>query len=56
MPWILAGGIQPENVSQALQFLRPDAIDVASGVEEAPGIKSAKKMAALMDQVQKKSH
>ena len=43
IPWILAGGIQPENVSQALQFLRPDAIDVASGVEEAPGIKSAKK-------------
>ncbi len=53
IPWILAGGIQPENVSQALQFLRPDAIDVASGVEEAPGIKSAKKMAALMVQVQK---
>ncbi len=48
IPWILAGGLNPGNISQALRQLHPQGIDVASGVEESPGIKSARKMADLM--------
>ncbi len=38
-PWILAGGLHPGNVAEACQRLRPDAVDVSSGVETEPGIK-----------------
>jgi phosphoribosylanthranilate isomerase len=38
-PWFLAGGLNPSNVSEALHTLRPDGIDLASGVESAPGDK-----------------
>ncbi len=38
-PWILAGGITPDNVLDALQQLQPDGIDLSSGVEVAPGDK-----------------
>lgn len=48
IPWILAGGLNPGNISEALERLQPQGIDVASGVEECPGIKSAGKMAELM--------
>ncbi|MEE4638436.1 MAG: phosphoribosylanthranilate isomerase [Wenzhouxiangella sp.] len=43
-PWILAGGLDPQNVGQACQRLRPDAVDVSSGVEIRPGIKDHKAM------------
>ncbi len=45
-PWILAGGLGPDNVGLACRQLRPDAVDVSSGVEVRPGVKSDK----LMDQ------
>lgn len=41
-PWILAGGLHPGNVAEACRRLRPDAVDVSSGVEASPGVKSDK--------------
>lgn len=41
---ILAGGLTPESVGASIQTLRPYAVDVSSGVESAPGIKSAEKI------------
>jgi len=41
---ILAGGLTPDNVAQAIREIRPFAVDVASGVEAAPGIKDEKKL------------
>lgn len=48
VPLILAGGITPENVAEAIAMVRPDAIDTASGVESSPGIKDPARVQALV--------
>ncbi|PIU55539.1 MAG: hypothetical protein COS88_04290, partial [Chloroflexi bacterium CG07_land_8_20_14_0_80_51_10] len=46
---ILAGGLTPENVAQAIEVAQPYAVDVSSGVEERPGEKGHQKIQAFIE-------
>jgi len=48
---VLAGGLTPENVAQAIEIAQPQAVDVASGVEAAPGKKEPEKLRAFFAEV-----
>jgi phosphoribosylanthranilate isomerase len=50
-PIILAGGLTPGNVAQAIKAVQPAAVDVASGVEAAPGKKDPEKLRAFFEAV-----
>lgn len=47
-PWLLAGGLNADNVERALKQCAPDGVDFNSGIENAPGRKNLRKMAAAV--------
>ena len=47
LPWGLAGGLTPANVSEAIRLTRAPLVDTSSGVERSPGIKDVDKIAAF---------
>ena len=52
-PFFLSGGLTPENVVAGISLVRPDAIDLASGVESEPGVKDHDKVARLFERVRR---
>ena len=52
LPWFLAGGLTPENITQALTQTRSSGIDLSSGVEIAPGEKDLNKVQDLFKKIQ----
>jgi phosphoribosylanthranilate isomerase len=52
---ILSGGLNAQNARAALQTLAPWAVDVSSGVEDSPGVKSAQKIHAFVNAVHQAS-
>lgn len=50
-PIILSGGLNSSNINNAINLVKPNAVDVNSGVENSPGIKSPKKIKSLFDKL-----
>ena len=53
-PWLLAGGLTPDNILNALNQVHPSGIDLSSGVERTPGDKDLDKVAQLFEQLRSK--
>jgi phosphoribosylanthranilate isomerase len=49
VPWMLAGGLNPQNVAEAIRLTGAEQVDVSSGVESAPGRKDRKLVAAFIN-------
>ncbi len=48
-PWMLSGGLEPGNLAEAVEISGAKAVDVSSGVEDAPGVKSPEKIRAFLE-------
>lgn len=48
-PWLLSGGLTPENVAEAIALTGAQQVDVSSGVESAPGVKDIEKIKAFIE-------
>ncbi len=54
-PLVLAGGLNPENVARAVRTVRPWAVDVSSGVEDAPGIKNHERVREFIEEAKREN-
>jgi phosphoribosylanthranilate isomerase len=52
-PFFLSGGLTPDSVVAAISLVRPDGLDISSGVEESPGIKNHGKVERLFERVRR---
>jgi phosphoribosylanthranilate isomerase len=48
VPWMLSGGLTPDNLGEAVRITHATSVDVSSGVERAPGVKDPEKIAAFL--------
>ena len=55
-PFLLAGGIRPDNVFDAIVATRPWGVDVSSGIESDPGLKDGEKMRHFVEEVRRADH
>jgi len=52
-PFFLSGGLGPDNIAAAISLVRPDAVDIGSGVEASPGVKDHGKLRALFERIKR---